>query len=315
MDAFTNSTVAGSLPSNNSVAPRVENEKKSDFDLFFDFNFKDLNKTDFEKWFAAMAECVFGVDFELVKAGGKKGDKKSDGRRISTETVYQCYAPESPDKFANYAATKISDSFPAVLGFWPQMKEWVFIHNNEDGLPTSASDKLEELRKLYPSLTISTGSRRFLKDQLHDRLSLQQMADLYPKAAIDVEGVQMEHVRPLLKRIISERGKHFGSLEFGEIPDEAKVEFNHLSEASKFDIKRARTNVDVVSRFLDGQNNPSNVSVIQTAMREKYLQLVGLGYEPDSWKALRICSDWRHFSGSCRLAYHRDLLLRLMRCF
>ena len=91
----------------------------------------------------------------------------------------------------------------------------------------------------------------------------------------------MEHIRPLLKRIIAERGKQFGSMAFGEIPDRGKLGFNRLSEASKFDIRRARSNVDVVGRFLDGQSNPSAVSVIQSAMRERYLQLVDLGYDPD----------------------------------
>jgi hypothetical protein len=256
-------------------------KNKSDFDLFFDLNFKSLNQTDFEKWFAAMAECVNGRDFELIKAGGTKGDKKSDGRRLSTETIYQCYAPESPSKFASNAATKISDSFPDVIGFWPNMKEWFFVHNNDGGLPASASDKMEELRTAYPTIKFFTGSRRFLKDELHDKLSLQQLIDLYPRATLDIEGVKMEHVRPLLKRIIAERGRQFGSISFGEIPDEAKLEFNQLGEASKFDIRRARSNVDVVGRFLHGQSNPANVDIIQAAMREKYVQLIDLGYAAD----------------------------------
>jgi hypothetical protein len=256
-------------------------KNKSDFDLFFDLNFSALNQTDFEKWFAAMAECVYGQDFEFVKAGGTKGDKKSDGRRISTETIFQCYAPESPAKFASNAARKIEDSFPDVFTFWPTLKVWHFVHNNGDGLPTSASDKIEELRKVYPKISIVTGSKRFLKDELHDKLSLQQLIHLYPKASLNIEGVQMEHIRPLLKRIIAERGKQFGSISFGEIPDQGKIDFNNLNEASKFDIRRARSNVDVVGRFLDGQSNPTVVSVIQSAMGEKYLQLVDLGYNPD----------------------------------
>lgn len=249
--------------------------------MFFDYNFSSLNQTGFEEWFAAMAECAYGENFELIKAGGSKGDKKSDGRHLSTETIFQCYAPESPAKFASNAAAKIADSFPEVVKFWPTMKVWRFVHNNPGGLPTSASDSLEALRKAYQNIKFLSGSRRFLKDELHDKLSLQQLIHLYPKAALNIEGVQMEHIRPLLKRIVTERGKQFGSTEFGEIPDRAKLEFNRLNEASKFDIRRARSNVDVVGRFLDGQSNPAAVSIVQSAMREKYLQLVGLGYDPD----------------------------------
>jgi hypothetical protein len=276
-------------------------KNKSDFDLFFDLNFKSLNQTNFEKWFAALAECVFGSDFELIKAGGTSGDKKSDGRRISTETIYQCYAPESPAKFASNAATKISDSFPTVIGFWPKIKVWHFVHNNDGGLPPTASDKMEELRTANPALKLLSGSRRFLKDELHDKLSLQQLVDLYPKAALDIEGVQMDHVRPLLKRIIAERGKQFGSTDFGAIPDEAKLEFNQFSQASKFDIRRARSNVDVVGRFLDGQSNPASVNIIQTAMREKYLQLVDLGYDADDIFG-KLCEYVRNTNTSQEIA-------------
>ncbi|MCK4205964.1 hypothetical protein J3U99_14400 [Brucella pituitosa] len=256
-------------------------KRKSDFDQFFDLAFQSATQTAFEKWFADMAMCVFKEDFELIKAGGHHGDKKSDGRVISREAVFQCYAPESPSKFATYAATKIADSFPEVMEYWPDLKEWFFVHNNDGGLPTTASDRLESIRKQYPAVKISTGSRRFLKDELHDKLSLTQLIDIYPKASLDVEGVKMDHVRPLLKRIITERGGRLGSMDFGEIPDEAKLEFNELSEASKFDIRRARANSDVVGRYLDGQSNPTNATIIQAAMREQYMALVDLGYEPD----------------------------------
>jgi len=91
--------------------------KKIDFDIHFDNAFATLNQTRFEDWFARMASKVYGTDFELIKAGGRKGDKKSDGRRISTETVFQCYAPESPKTFAEKAKAKIADNFPEVLDY------------------------------------------------------------------------------------------------------------------------------------------------------------------------------------------------------
>ena len=74
--------------------------KNTDFNIHFDYAFATMNHSKFEDWFARMASRVYGTDFEPIKAGGKGGDKKSDGRRISTETVYQCYAPESPATFA-----------------------------------------------------------------------------------------------------------------------------------------------------------------------------------------------------------------------
>lgn len=125
----------------------MRNMEKSEFDLYFNNSMATMNQSKFEEWFARMASSVYGTDFELIKAGGQHGDKKSDGRRISTETVYQCYAPESPATFSANASAKINDSFPGVLTYWPNLKEWVFVHNNVDGIPTSVSDTLEQIRK------------------------------------------------------------------------------------------------------------------------------------------------------------------------
>ena len=265
--------------------------KKADFDIHFANAFATMNQSKFEGWFAAMACRVFGTDFELIKAGGKDGDKKSDGRRISTETVYQCYAPESPATFAAKAKAKIANSFPEVVKYWPNIKEWVFVHNNIEGIPTTASDKLEELRKQYPALKVVTATRIFLKDELHDKLSLQQMIDVYPSASLNFNEVQMAHIRPLLKRIIEVRTVNPDPNSFGEIPDESKLDFNRLSPDSKYDIRRARPHIDVVERYLAGMSNPQNASIIQAEMRAKYLELKDLGYDPDEilGKLLTFC--------------------------
>lgn len=255
--------------------------KKTDFIIHFDNAFATMNQTKFEDWFARMASRVYGADFELIKAGGKGGDKKSDGRRISTETVYQCYAPESPKTFAAKAKAKIADSFPAVVNLWPNLKEWVLVHNNVDGIPTSASDKIEEVRKAYPQLKVSAVSRSFLKDELHDRLTLQQLIDVYPSASLNFNDVQMSHIRPLLKRIVDARTVDPDPSNFGDIPDESKLDFNRLSPDSKHDIRRARPHIDVVDRYLAGMPNPQNASIIQAEMRAKYLELKEFGYYPD----------------------------------
>lgn len=85
---------------------------KFDFVSDFDNAFKNKKMTDFEDWFCDMAELVWQLDFERIKPGGGHGDKKSDGRIISKERVFQCYAPESPATFAKNAPNKAGNSFP-----------------------------------------------------------------------------------------------------------------------------------------------------------------------------------------------------------
>jgi hypothetical protein len=255
--------------------------KKMDFDIHFDHAFSKKNMTKFEDWFVHMASCVYGTDFETIKAGGPSGDKKCDGRRISTETVFQCYAPESPGTFAKNAKGKIADSFPAVVEDWPNLREWILVHNNDGGLPPSASNKLEELRDQFPKIKISTASRIFLKDELHNKLSMLQMVDIYPNARLNFNDVQMEHIRPLLNKIIETRRVEPDSSNFGDIPNESKLDFNKLDPDSKYVIRRARPYVGVVDKYIAGMSIPQNASILQAEMNAEYRKFKDFEYSPD----------------------------------
>jgi len=255
--------------------------QRTDFNIHFDNSFATMNQTKFEDWFAAMASRVFGNDFELIKAGGKHGDKKSDGIRISTKTVYQCYAPESPSTFASKAPAKVKDSFPEVIVYWPDLKEWIFVHNNSDGITATVSDTLEVLRNSHPEIIISTGTRSFLKDEFHDKLTLQQLIDVYPNASLNFNDVQMVHVRPLLKKIVAERTVNSNPDYFGEIPDEAKLDFNGLCPDSKYVIHQAQPHIGVVKRYIADMSTPQNATIIQAEIRAKYIELKDLGHDPD----------------------------------
>lgn len=255
--------------------------KKSDFDPHFQIAFSTMHQSKFEGWFATLASRVYGTDFELIKAGGKYGDKKSDGRRISTETIYQCYAPESPKTFAEKAAAKIQDSFPEVISFWPNIREWILVHNNVDGIPTTVSDKLEELRKTYTTISIRTATRNFLKDELHDKLNLAQLVDVYPSGALNFNDVQMTHIHPLLKRIIEAKKSSSPDTSFGSLPDEKKLDHNKLDPESRFCLQRARAYVDIVHRYIENLSIPTHANILQEQVRNKYIELRDFGYDPD----------------------------------
>ena len=225
-------------------------------------------------------ECNHKGDFEFIKPGGQHGDKKSDGRIISEEKVFQCYAPESSVTFAKHAPEKIKNSFPQVLRYWPNLKTWVFVHNNADGIGTRASNVLEDFRAKYHPVKIQTGSRQFLKG-LHDNLTMQQLIDIYPGVRLDFDNVQMGTIRPLLKKVIAEHVAPTDPLYFGEDPDPKKLEFNKLSYEARFNIQRARKGVGIVARYIDGLSNPKSANTIQSSLISKYEFYMDLGHTPD----------------------------------
>lgn len=254
---------------------------KPDFNKYFDQKFDNANKAEFEDWFTMLAERVWGADFETIKAGGSHGDKKCDGWRTSTGTVFQCYAPDSSAAFAKDAPGKISKSFPAVLGYWPNTTEWKLVYKNTGGITGKVSDAIEDLKLQYPEVVFTTGSRNYLKDELHDKLTISQMHDMYPVAELDFRGVEMMHVRPLLKRIIQEKNVTVDPTDFGDFPDELKLDHNKLSFDSKLFLASATPYIGIVDRFHDGMNNFVNASTLQAKMRAKYVELRDYGYEPD----------------------------------
>jgi hypothetical protein len=59
---------------------------------------------------------AFGSDFEEVRAYGPYGDLKCDGRRTSTKSVFQCYAPDAM-KEAELIA-KVDEDFHGARAHW-----------------------------------------------------------------------------------------------------------------------------------------------------------------------------------------------------
>jgi len=253
-------------------------DTKTQFNEYFDRAYKDKVGNEFENWFAKMASYVFGTDFERVKPGGPKGDMKCDGYNKATETVYQCYAPEGGK--GNFAR-KINDSFPKVVSFWPDMKGWVFVTNSKDGMPTSATDVIQGLEKKYPGIKFSKLTREQLKAQFHDKLSPAQLDDVYPESYGKIGDVKLEHIKPLIDKIISEAGEELGSEAFGEIPSSAKIDFNEFSGKSKRRIQSGLVKSGIVENYINSFSKPEQATKMQNAMKEKYEDLVGRAYKPD----------------------------------
>jgi hypothetical protein len=123
----------------------------------FRLAFHTQKGTAFQDWFVRLAGHAFGADFEEVRPYGPYGDLKCDGRRISSGSVFQCYAPEAMKESDLIA--KIHEDFHGARAHWgDDMQEWVFVHNDGRGLPPNAVQHLDGLRNAHAPLKISTWS-------------------------------------------------------------------------------------------------------------------------------------------------------------
>lgn len=113
----------------------------------------DKGGTPFEDWFVELASRLWGSDFEPVRAQGRLGDLKCDGRRISTGTIYQCYGPRRVDE--KNVGAKIRNDFAGAREQWgDEMKEWAIVINDREGLDVVATQEVEALREEHPKCEI-----------------------------------------------------------------------------------------------------------------------------------------------------------------
>ena len=103
------------------------------FLMHFENRFLKLTRELFQAWFVEIMELAYPGDFTGTRQGTHKGggDLNCDGFRVSTSTVYAVYAPrECSLKVLN---DKINTDFRSVEGhFGNRMKEWIFVHNDEE---------------------------------------------------------------------------------------------------------------------------------------------------------------------------------------
>lgn len=158
-----------------------DQSKKTDgtefvLELLVDKVLTEKKAQDFEDFFAAIGNALWGGDFEPWKPQGVFGDYKCDGYRPNQKTVYQCNAPEHFS--AATVVKKINDDFlGAVDNFGNAMQKWIFVHNQTQGLPARAGMKIVDLRAAHSGVKIEVWGPIELKRQLKD-LSPQALSQL-----------------------------------------------------------------------------------------------------------------------------------------
>ena len=107
----------------------------------------------FEDMFSRIMGHAFPCDFQPVRPYGRRGDLKCDGYRASDKSVFQCYAPRTTKLDAMQA--KVDADFNGAVGHWgSRMERWVFVQNDDAGLPADVTQQLLDLRAANPNLTL-----------------------------------------------------------------------------------------------------------------------------------------------------------------
>ncbi len=246
----------------------------------FRLAFHTTQGTAFQDWFVRLAGHAFGADFEEVRPYGPQGDLKCDGRRISTKSVFQCYAPYLMKD--GELIGKINADFHGARGHWTaEMAEWVFVHNDGRGLPPGTVQHIERLRTDHASIRIETWSEPELLTlaMALDLAALQALFGYAPSIAI-VDRLVMADLLPIIDAL--ERQEPNPSDPPLIPPSPEKLEKNALSEESALLLKIGRRKAGLVDTFFRKGSRPDLGEKIAEAFRARYAQLKHLGLTTDT---------------------------------
>lgn len=220
-----------------------------------------------------------GADFEEVRPYGSQGDLKCDGCRISTKSVFQCYAPYLMKDGELIA--KVNEDFHGARAHWAaEMAEWIFVHNDGRGLPPKAVQHIDTLRKAHSPIGLKTWSEPELQElaMALDLAALQALFGYAPSIAI-VDRLVMADLVPIIDAL--QRQEPNPSDPPLTPPSPEKLEKNALSEDSALLLKVGRRKAGLVETFFRKSSRPDLGERIAEAFRSRYAELKRLGLPMD----------------------------------
>ena len=247
--------------------------------LLFRDAFREKKGAEFQDWFARLAARAFGPDFEAVRPYGNQGDLKCDGRRVSTRTIFQCYAPYQM-KQAELNA-KIDEDFRGAYENWRgEMAQWVLVHNDRRGLPPSSSQRLDALRRDHRNVRIEVWTEAELQ-KLADGLPLPDQEALFGFAPSrsGLETLTLDALRPVideLRRTDPEPGQ-----EPLAPPSVDKLAKNALSDDAAGLLRVGRRKEALVDAWFRKNRSADLGERIAEAFRRRYARLRKSDRSPD----------------------------------
>ena len=262
----------------------------------------------FEYLFSRIMGHAFPGDFKPVRPYGNKGDLKCDGYRASDKTVFQCYAPRTT-KLDKMRAKVNVDFNGAVVHWGMRMERWIFVHNDEEGLPADVIQQLIDLGNVTPNVTLEQMSYAELF-KIVDSLSQPQLVDLFGAAPTQdtlakLEFAQLQPVIASIQRMEPDNNPPLTA------PSLAKLQANDLSDAAAGLLRQGRRKEQLVEKFLNQYPDPSFGEEIAQGFRDRYQDLRKEDMEPDG-----IFAQLQQFAGGMNgTPEHQAAVLAVMSYF
>lgn len=174
--------------------------KHSGHRLLFRLKCADSKDSAFQKFFERIMQ-KHDKAFMPVKPAGPEGDWKCDGYSASSQTVYQCYAPN--ELRTGKTSRKIREDFAGAEQKWgAKMKQWAFVWN-ADALPPQVVAVLADIAtESKGRVTIEQVGPEKLWDEVVSKFSKSDLDELLGEvpASSDLTTSQLRLAGKALRR-------------------------------------------------------------------------------------------------------------------
>ena len=270
--------------------------------------FLEKKGTEFQDWFVRLASHAFGTDFVPVRPYGNQGDLKCDGRRLSTGTIFQCYAPYNHrDTELNQ---KIKDDFVGASTHWNRsMLEWVLVHNDLRGLPPSTVKLLDQLQESHSDVKIRIWKEPELaKLTASLTLAAQQAVFGFAPSKTGMETLMLEDLKPVIDSL--QRTDPEPGAEPVTPPSLDKVARNSLSEDAASLLRVGRRKEMLVDAWFRKSPNVDLGERVAEAFRRRYARLKESGKSAD-----RIFAHLQQYAGTGKEPKQQNAALAVLSYF
>jgi hypothetical protein len=195
-------------------------------------------------------------------------------------------------------------------GYWgPRMERWIFVHNDDDGLPADAIQQIADLGTANPNVSLSQMSYPELF-QITQSLTQVQLEDLFGPAPTQRTLAQLdfEALRPvvmLIQRIDPDDNPPLAA------PSASKLKANDLSNDAAELLRQGRRRERLVEDFFNQFPDPNFGEEIAQGFRDHYQELKGQELSAD-----RIFMELQQFAGGMTgTPQHQAAVLAVMSYF
>lgn len=234
---------------------------------------------EYEDFFCSIMEALHSDAFQPVKAAGRDGDGKADGYLVDDQCVFQSYAPSSGFR-KQQLTEKIKCDFHGAIEKWgDRLSKWVFVHNDNEGLPKYALDVIAELKTEHPNIDITSWGPGIIKEKILS-LPLSKLIDLFGPAPSQEDVTSLTH-EPI-KTLLSAMCKSGVSCESKITPVSVeKLKYNQLSPDVEALLTAGRRKENLVEDLLRRWPDPEYGEDLANSFRTKYQSLCSSESFPD----------------------------------